>query len=240
MTHLHKKPKRLRTPIATHSTHSSSSPNATTPTTRKLTLYAILQAVVIGALMGLAAKLVDRPEVNPVFDDLGGRLGIWVFAATLIAVYSRSPKVAAARVFAFFLAMLGVYYVYTVLFLGFYPQREILFWGICAVISPVCGYGVWYARGHGWIAASILALPVAVLLTEGFALRYAYLPVHMHYYLIPILMGIYGLFILILLFAVPSKKIHLVMTIPLALGLAVLATYFAVFERIFGGMNGVL
>lgn len=231
MNNLHNKLDHIRTPNTT---------TPSTPASRKLTLYAILQAIIIGALMGLAAKLVDRPEVNPVFDDLGGRLGIWVFAATLIAVFSRSPKAAAVRTFAFFAAMLGVYYVYTVLFLGFYPQREIMFWGACAVISPICGYGVWYARGHGRIAAGILALPVAVLLSEGFALRHAYLPVHMHYYLIPVLMSIYGLFILILLLTVPSKKSQLVMTIPLALGLAVLASYFAVFERIFGGMNGVL
>lgn len=112
--------------------------------------------------------------------------------------------------------------------------------GICGVISPFCGYGVWYARGDGRVAASVLALPVAVLLSEGFALRHAYLPVHRHYYLVPVLMGIYSLLILILLLVVPRKKANLLITLPMALGIAVLIIYFEAAERIFGGMNGVL
>lgn len=83
--------------------------------------------------MGLAAKLVDSPNINPIFDDLGGRLGIWVFVAALLSVFSNSPKLAAVRVSAFFGAMLTVYYVYTTLVLHFFPQKAIVFWGICAM-----------------------------------------------------------------------------------------------------------
>jgi len=47
--------------------------------------------------MGLTAKLVDNPGINPLFDNLGGRLGIWVFVAALISVFSYSPKLAAGH-----------------------------------------------------------------------------------------------------------------------------------------------
>ena len=45
----------------------------------------LITALLIGFAMGLLAKLVDNPRVTgivPVFDDLGGRLGIWIFTAT--------------------------------------------------------------------------------------------------------------------------------------------------------------
>ena len=48
----------------------------------------LVTALLIGFAMGLLAKLVDNPRVTgivPVFDDLGGRLGIWIFTATLLA-----------------------------------------------------------------------------------------------------------------------------------------------------------
>ena len=54
----------------------------------------LVTALLIGFAMGLLAKLVDNPRVTgivPVFDDLGGRLGIWIFTATLLAVFCNSP-----------------------------------------------------------------------------------------------------------------------------------------------------
>ncbi|OMG46158.1 hypothetical protein BK140_28600 [Paenibacillus macerans] len=190
--------------------------------------------------MGLAAKLVDSPNINPIFDDLGGRLGIWVFVAALLSVFSDSPKLAAVRVFAFFGAMLTVYYVYTTLVLHFFPQKAIVFWGICAVVSPVCAYLMWYARGNGLFANIISALPITILLSEGFELRNAYLPIHQHYYLIPLLMGIYLIMIVVLLFTIPKKKMNILVILPIALILSFIMIYSNVLGRIFGGMNGVL
>lgn len=208
--------------------------------TTKQKIFSIVSAMMIGVILGLAAKLVDTPGINPIFDDIGGRLGIWVFVATLLSVFSYSPKLAAVKIFVFFGSMLTVNYAYTVLFLHFFPMREIVFWGMCAVVSPVCAYIMWYARGNGLFSYNVSALPITVLLSEGFELRYAYLPIHTHYYLIPLLMGIYLIMILVLLLIIPKNKIQLVVVLPIALILSLIMIYFNVLGRIFGGMNGVL
>jgi hypothetical protein len=208
--------------------------------TTKQKVFSIVNAMIIGAILGLAAKLVDNPGINPIFDNIGGRLGIWVFVAALLSVFSHSPKLAAVKVFAFFGSMLTANYAYTVLFLHFFPMREIVFWGMCAVVSPVCAYIMWYARGNGLLSYIVSALPITVLLSEGFELRHAYLPVHTHYYLIPLLMGIYLIMILVLLLIIPKNKMQSAVILPIALILSFIMIYFNVLGRIFGGMNGVL
>ncbi|MCG7385324.1 hypothetical protein [Paenibacillus sp. ACRRY] len=208
--------------------------------TAKQTVFSIATAAMIGVVLGLAAKLVDTPGINPLFDDIGGRLGIWVFAATLLSVFSCSPKLAAVKAFVFFASMLTVYYVYTVLFLHFFPTKAILFWGICAVISPICAYLIWYARGVGGFSYLIASLPITVLLVEGFELRNAYLPVHTHYYLIPLLMGFYLMMITVLLIFIPRIKMQILFILPIALFLSFIMIYFNVLGLIFGGLNSFL
>lgn len=190
--------------------------------------------------MGLAAKLVDAPGINPIFDDIGGRLGIWVFVATLLSVFSYSPRVAALKALSFFGSMLTVYYVYTVWILHFFPAREMLFWGICMLITPLCAYLMWYGRGHGLFSTIIASLPITVILSEGYQLRYAYLPIHTHYYLTPFLMGIYLIMVAVLLLLVPKSRKNRVLILTLAIILSCIIIYFNVLGRIFGGMNGYL
>ncbi|RAI96839.1 hypothetical protein DET54_106197 [Paenibacillus pabuli] len=197
-------------------------------------------AMLIGVIMGVAAKIVDAPGINPIFDDIGGRLGVWIFVAAIIAVFSYSPKLAAVKIFAFFGSMLTVYYVYTVLFLHFYPERAMVFWGICAVVSPICAYIMWYARGSGMLSNVVTALPITLLLSEGFQLRHAYLPIHTHYYLIPVLMIIYLIMIVVLVLIIPINKKQFLPILSIALILSFIMIYFNVLGRIFGGMNGVL
>ncbi|MGG3280544.1 DUF6518 family protein [Paenibacillus solani] len=208
--------------------------------TTKQQVLSVVAAMTIGVILGLAAKLVDTPGVNPIFTSVGDRLGIWIFVASLLSVFSYSPQLAAIRIFAFFGSMLTVYYVYTTFVLHFFPGKAILFWGIVAVVSPVCAYIMWYAHGNGWLANIISALPVTVLLVEGFQLRNAYLPIHHHYYLIPWLMGIYLLMIVVLLLLLPNNRRKLLSIVPIAIILSIIMVYFNVLGRIFGGMNGVL
>ncbi|MEC0204259.1 hypothetical protein P4H39_16645 [Paenibacillus lautus] len=208
--------------------------------TTKQKVFSIVNAMMVGAILGLAAKLVDNPGMNPIFDNIGGRLGIWVFVAALLSVFSHSPKLAAVKVFAFFGSMLTVNYAYTVLFLHFFPESAIVFWGLCAVVSPVCAYIMWYARGNGLFSHIVSALPITALLSEGFELRHAYLPIHTHYYLIPWLMGIYLIMILVLLLITPKNKMQSAVILPIALILSFIMIYFNVLGRIFGGMNSVL
>ena len=121
--------------------------------------------------MGLAAKLVDVPEVTwrfPIFDNIGGRFGIWIFAAALLAVRSKTPLHSAIRVFGFFAAMLLTYYLYTILFLGFFPKSQMILWGSISLISPFCAIIMWYANENKRSGEILAALPIALLLSEWF------------------------------------------------------------------------
>lgn len=202
----------------------------------KHNVFSIAIAIIIGVIMGLLAKIVDNPSYfNPIFTDIGDRLGIWLFVATLLSVFSHSPKLAAVKVFAFFGVMLTVYYMYTTLFLNFFPEREIIFWSICSLISPVCAYIMWYARGIGLLSNVILALPITVLLSEGFELRNAYLPIHTHYYLIPWLIGIYLIMIVVLLLIIPNNKNQFLIILPISIILSLILTkikYYGLWEYI--------
>ncbi|APO46715.1 hypothetical protein BS614_23500 [Paenibacillus xylanexedens] len=208
--------------------------------TTKQKVFSIVCAITIGLILGLAAKLVDAQGINPIFDAIGGRLGIWIFVATLISVFSYSPKLAAVKVFFFFVSLLTVYYLYTVFFLHFFPRREIVFWGMCAVVSPMCAYVMWYARGNGRVSSLVVSLPITALLSEGYQLRDAYLPEHTHYYLIPILMVIYLIMAIVLLFIIPTSRLKFLIILPISILLSFIIIYFNVLGQLFGGLNGVL
>jgi hypothetical protein len=203
-------------------------------------VLSIIYAIIAGAVLGLLAKIVDAPGYNPIFTNIGDRLGIWIFVATLLSVFSYSPKLAAVRIFSFFGSMLTVYYVYTTLVLHFFPEREIIFWGICGALSPVCAYVMWYARGSSLFSNIVVALPITLLLSEGFELRNAYLPFHTHYYLIPCLMGVYLIMIVVLLLTILTNKKNLLVSLLIATILSLILIYFNVFGRLFPGLNSVM
>ncbi len=71
----------------------------------KIEFHSIIFAAIIGLILGLVAKLVEVPEITgefPIFDDILGRLGVWIFTTTPLAVFSNTPVHAAIRVFSFF------------------------------------------------------------------------------------------------------------------------------------------
>ena len=94
---------------------------------RKL-LYSTL-IFIVGIILGIVSKVLDTIPSNHVpyllrFLDLGNffsDMGIWLFLAVVISVYSQSPIRSAINVFLFFVGMVGSYYLYTVLVAGFFP-----------------------------------------------------------------------------------------------------------------------
>jgi uncharacterized membrane protein YjdF len=73
--------------------------------------------------MGVIAKIADSISI---IGEIGTKLGIWVFVATIIAAYSRYPFSAAINVLLFFLSMLFAYYTYGYAVLGFSHNRTFL------------------------------------------------------------------------------------------------------------------
>ncbi|MFJ5716727.1 DUF6518 family protein [Neobacillus sp. NPDC093127] len=133
-------------------------------------LVRVLFVFMLGALLGFLAKFTDGTVVG----QMGTYLGFWIVVTSIIAVRSRSPKAAALHTFIFLLAMLLVYYFYSMVLFGFFPMNHFIAWGGIALLSPVGGYAVWYAKGNGWIAALCAALPISVLLVEGYSFFYTF------------------------------------------------------------------
>ena len=126
---------------------------------------------IIGIALGIIAKFVDGRDFMyyfPVFADIMGRFGIWVWAAALISIRSKKPLLAAIRSFVFFIGMLLAYYGYTVLFLNFFPKSQIILWCAIAMITPFCGFMIWHIHKENHYANFISSLPFAIFFTEWY------------------------------------------------------------------------
>ncbi|MDE7331302.1 MAG: hypothetical protein K2O16_03540 [Lachnospiraceae bacterium] len=136
----------------------------------------LIMPFIIGIVLGIIAKLIDVPYITsdfPIFDDIMGRFGIWVWAAALISIRSKTALFAATRSFVFFAGMLSAYYGYTVIFLKFYPKSQIILWsGIC-LITPFCGFLIWHVHKESYCANFISSLPLCIFFTEWYLTAFA-------------------------------------------------------------------
>ena len=90
----------------------------------------ILLFLVLGALLGAGSKFLDTQAVNDLpqlcqtldVTNFLGRSAVWITLAVFIACLSGSPFRAAWYVFAFFLGMVGAYYLYSRFGAGFFPR----------------------------------------------------------------------------------------------------------------------
>ncbi|WP_096153289.1 DUF6518 family protein [Bacillus sp. FJAT-45066] len=129
-----------------------------------------LFVLLLGGMLGFLAKYTDGSPIGLV----GTYLGIWVFITTIVSIYSRSPFAAALHAFLFLFSMLIVYYLYSMYLFGFLPKYYLFAWGSIALLSPIGGFFVWYARGKGWFAAFCAALPISLLIVEGYNFYYTF------------------------------------------------------------------
>lgn len=142
---------------------------------RKLLYSALI--FISGVILGVISKLLDETASNllPYFlesldlRNFFSRIGVWIFLAVLISVYSKSPVRSAINVFLFFVGMLGSYYLYTVMIAGFFPKTYMMFWIVMAMISPFMAFLCWYAKGKGIIAISISSIIFMFISRQTFA-----------------------------------------------------------------------
>ncbi|MGG3574662.1 DUF6518 family protein [Bacillus gobiensis] len=132
-------------------------------------------------LLGFIAKYSDTIPSNGIIRNIWGvisdittRLGIWILLATIIAVWSRNPRIGALKVFVFFVGMLLIYYIFSMWLFGLFPTYYFIRWGLIALASPIGAYIVWFSRGNGWIAALCAALPISLLVSEGYPFFYMF------------------------------------------------------------------
>lgn len=150
------------------------------PISKKI-LYSIL-IFITGVILGVISKTLDETASNllPYFLevlDLGNffsRMGVWIFLAVLISIYSKSPVRSATNVFLFFVGMVGSYYLYTIMIAGFFPRSYIMVWIAMTVISPFLAFVCWYAKGKGIIATSISSVIFMFISRQAFAFGFWY------------------------------------------------------------------
>lgn len=195
--------------------------------------YSVLSSAILGIILGFTAKILDSPIMPSILSILGliaSRWGIWIFICTLLAVYSRTPKSAAIRVFTFLISMLFSYYIYTVSFLGIFPIKYILFWCVMALLSIVPGYIIWFSREDSLIANIIIALPISIIALEGYMVYVSTVNFYEKYREYEnVLVGkgeywfmvsteiFYSLLIFIILFLIPKNKKQWLYIIPISI-----------------------
>lgn len=147
---------------------------------RKL-LYSTL-IFMAGVILGVISKVLDTTPTNylPYFlqildlRNFFSRMGVWIFLAVVISVYSNKPYRSAVNVFLFFVGMIGSYYLYTVLVAGFFPKSYMMIWIIMTCISPFLAFVCWYAKGKGIMAIIISSIIVMVISRQAFAFGFWY------------------------------------------------------------------
>ncbi|KIL43264.1 hypothetical protein [Jeotgalibacillus campisalis] len=166
---------------------------------RRIIYSALL--IVAGMSMGIVSKMLDEKASNSfpfILEvlDLGNffsRMGVWIFLAVLLCVYSKSPVRSAFNVFLFFAAMVGSYYLYTVLAAGFFPQSYMMIWISMTVISPFLAFICWYAKGKGILAIFISSLLILFMSRQAFVVGFWYFDIR---YILEFLLWIATIFVL--------------------------------------------
>ncbi len=131
-----------------------------------------------GIVLGVLSKMLDQTPSNslPLFInqlDLGNyfsRLGIWIFIAACISIYSKKPISGGINVLLFFIGMVSSYYLYTVFIAGFYPESYMMIWIVITLFSPFLGAICWYSKGTHIISVLISSVIFAVTAMTTFNL----------------------------------------------------------------------
>jgi len=188
---------------------------------------------IFGIISGFLAKYADTIPSNGtvgslinIISNISSRIGIWIFIATIIAAWSRTPKAASIHVFVFFAGMLLAYYIYSMKLFNFFPTYYFIRWGLIALLSPLAAYVVWFSRGGGWIAVFCAALPIGLLVSEGYSFVYTFSPVS----------GFDLIAAIILFFILPKSKYQYLKVLIFVIFISVLLRNFDVLSYVIGGL----
>ncbi|AWE07696.1 hypothetical protein DCE79_10010 [Lysinibacillus sp. 2017] len=200
---------------------------------KKEIAFSVLFSLIFGFILGFVAKILDSPIIPneiSILSFIGSNWGIWIFISTLVAVYSYTPKLAATRVFIFLISMLFSYYIYSILVLGLFPLKYIIFWCIVALLSTLPAYILWFSHADNFISSILIALPISVISFDGYKIYLStveYYEKFRQYEDIMVSDGdyfymlgteiTYSLLIIIILFLVPKRRKQCLYIIPFSI-----------------------
>jgi hypothetical protein len=129
-------------------------------------------ALLAGLVTGAVAKLWDEFGISWA-GAIGTDFGVWIVLVALIAAWSRTWSRAVLCAVTFLLGMVAAYYVSQMLLFGFFSTYLFLAWATVALfLAPLFAALVWQARNMGWLAALGAAVPIGLLLSEAYSLRW--------------------------------------------------------------------
>lgn len=153
-------------------------PNKDIKISKKI-IYSLL-ILLLGIILGVFSKWLDNLTI---YDEIWWQhiigildlrnvfsyVGIWIFLAVTISVFSKTPLRAGLNVFLFFIGMTVSYHLYTIMFSGFNPKSYMMIWYGITAITPILAFICWYAKGNKKISIIISSVILAVMLKESFS-----------------------------------------------------------------------
>lgn len=143
----------------------------------------------LGILLGVFSKWLDNLSINDAIwwqyiiglmdlRNVFSLLGIWIFIAVTISVFSKTALRASLNVFVFFIGMNVSYHLYTIYFSGFNPMSYMMIWYAITLVTPLLAYVCWYAKSDHIISVMISGLILCVMFIVSFSIGMWYFDIN--------------------------------------------------------------
>ena len=181
-----------------------------------------LFSLVLGMLMGwLAYDLNGSGVVGAIIANWG----LWIFVAALLAYYSQSAMGAALNTFLYFAGVVMAYYAHFALVGGDVGVGTLIRPLILSVIGALVGFLTWHAGAKEWLGAICAAVPISLLVAEGYPI----------YYSRSMSLAFDILCAIVLYILLCRGKVQRLMALPFIIIFVIALVYFDAFAKIFGG-----
>lgn len=179
-------------------------------------------SLVLGMLFGwISADSAGVPYVVEVLANVG----IWIFTASLIAIYSKTGVQAIVHNMIFYAGGIGMYAAHMTFLSGMPDFRFLIYRCVLAAIGGLMGFVTWNALQPQWLGAISGAVPVSLILAEGFPIIYSK----------SVVLAFDVVLAATLFFILLRGRERKLMAIPFVLVFTFACVYFDIFSKLFGG-----